>query len=82
MNHEYSEGTPSGVRRIEGTSNWVRIEPQTEYEQVVHMLRVMRAHAKSLESLEVEITRHVNDGTITEDEAEALKEQISPEPKS
>jgi hypothetical protein len=81
MNQEYGEAIPSGVRRIGGTSSWVKIDPPTGYEQAMHILRVMRAYAKPSESLNDEITRQVNNGTITQDEAEKLKLQMSPEPQ-
>jgi hypothetical protein len=82
VNQEHSEGTSNGVRRIEGTSNWVKIDPPTGYEQVMHMLSIMKAYAKSPESLDDEIVKQVNDGAITQDEAEKLREQMISESKS
>ena len=82
VNQEHSEGTSNGVRRVEGTSNWVKIDSPTDYEQVMHMLRTMKAYAKPPESLDDEIIKQVNDGIITQDEAEKLRAQMISELKS
>lgn len=75
------DGITRGVRRVEGTSTWEPIPPQTALERAAFLLRSMKAHGKKHPSAENEIAGLISDGQLSPDDLDEMRTQINEAPR-